>query len=70
MGVIDSTTFRDGKTPICNACGVWLCWDISNEEYAQAAPFWDSWVCEDCNGGRPMRLSGWKHARKNMQDLS
>jgi hypothetical protein len=36
-------------TPICNNCGVCLCWDISRYEYEQNMPFWDNWKCEDCD---------------------
>lgn len=57
-------TMPGGVTPICNRCGVSLCWDISAYEYGEDKPFWDAWVCQDCNGGKPMsrrdypRLSG------------
>lgn len=47
-------TMDGGLTPICNSCGVSLCWDISVEDYKQDTMFWDSWVCRDCNGGEPM----------------
>jgi hypothetical protein len=47
MGIMASTS-TDGLTPICNECGVRLCWDISHEEYAQRPDFWDCWVCQDC----------------------
>ncbi|MDW7555348.1 hypothetical protein D9623_33475 (plasmid) [Azospirillum brasilense] len=55
MGVtIHRGTIPGGVTPICNCCGINLCWDISNEEYREAKAFWDAWVCQDCNGGKPM----------------
>jgi hypothetical protein len=47
-------TMPGAITPVCNDCMVALCWDISEEDYAAERPFWDSWVCRDCNGGEPM----------------
>lgn len=56
MGVtVTPSTMSGGLTPICNQCGVCLCWDISEEEYAEDKRFWDEWICQDCNGGEPMR---------------
>lgn len=50
MGVTKiPSTLPGGLTPICNTCGVLLCWDISEEEYLDFKKFWDNWVCEDCN---------------------
>ena len=48
MGVIDNY-FLGSKTPVCDDCGIRLCWDISNEEYEENIIFWNNWVCEDCN---------------------
>ena len=48
MGVQNSTTFPEAYTPICNECGVSLCWDISEDEYWERQDFWDDWCCEDC----------------------
>lgn len=36
-------------TPHCNNCGIALCWDIAEEEYAEEKEFWDAWECKDCN---------------------
>lgn len=50
MGVLDSYYFPgDAFTPICNNCGVTLCWDIDKYEYKENKGFWDSWKCRDCN---------------------
>ena len=43
--------FLGGYTPVCNDCGVHLCWGISTYEYEEEKRFWDSWICQDCNGG-------------------
>lgn len=56
MGVhVHHGTMPEGKTPICNECGVSLCFDISDDEYSLNQTFWDNWICRDCNGGEPMR---------------
>jgi len=56
MGVqVFGGTLPGGVTPVCNDCGVALCWDISEGEYAQDRAFWDAWRCRGCNGGTPMR---------------
>lgn len=53
-------TMSGGYTPVCNDCGVHLCWDISEEEAAAERGFWEAWLCETCNGGVPMSLKRWK----------
>lgn len=35
--------------PICNDCGIALCWSIDIEEYNEFKKFWDDWKCSDCN---------------------
>lgn len=47
-------TMPGGMTPICEECGVALCWDIAVEEYEAERAFWDAWKCRDCNGGEAM----------------
>jgi hypothetical protein len=56
MGIIADHphTLEGGVTPACNECGIVLCYDIPFEEYLEEQDFWDSWICEDCNGGIPM----------------
>ncbi len=57
MGVhVHHGTMPGGVTPICNDCGIALCWDISDADYAEATAFWDAWICQDCNGGERMSL--------------
>jgi len=52
MGVhIHHGTMDEGVTPICNSCGISLCWDIHESDYNENKGFWDAWICEECNGG-------------------
>lgn len=44
-------TMPGALTPICNECGIALCWDISEEEYKEEKLFWEAWICQECNGG-------------------
>ena len=61
MGVSTfASTLPGGVTPVCNHCGVALCWDISVYEYDESQQFWDDWICRDCNGREPMSLKQWK----------
>jgi len=61
MGVHKHKGTMDGSlTPICNDCGVSLCWDIGEPEYAADRSFWDAWVCRDCNGGVAMSRKRWQ----------
>lgn len=53
-------TMPGGITPICNECGTFLCWDISEEDAEQDRAFWDAWICETCNGGVRMSLKEWR----------
>ena len=46
MGVIPNN--YGFLTPICNACGIHLCWDLTTEEYEERSYFWDDWKCEEC----------------------
>lgn len=46
MGVIEKEWFVQ---PLCNDCGVALCWGISFDEYEEYTEFWDNWRCRDCN---------------------
>lgn len=41
----------DELTPICNECGICLCWSITIDEYNVCPAFWNNWICQDCNGG-------------------
>lgn len=38
-----------GYTPICDQCGVSICWDISEFEYIENKAFWDKYCCKECN---------------------
>jgi hypothetical protein len=58
-----TSTLTGGQTPICNNCGICLCYDISGANYAEAMDFWDEWICEDCNGGVKLSLKSWKKER-------
>jgi hypothetical protein len=53
-----------GVTPICNRCGVSLCWDISTHEYGEAKRFWDAWICQDCNSGEPLSLRAYRERQR------
>ena len=57
--VIRSTT-PGGVTPICSDCGVSLCWDIDEGQYAEEKAFWDAWVCKDCNPSFHGALKRWR----------
>lgn len=52
-------TMPGAVTPICNECGVSLCWDVGEDEYKQQAAFWNDWICKDCNGGESLSLTNW-----------
>jgi hypothetical protein len=47
MGV--TTGCLGGMTPICNLCGIKLCFEIDPIEYEQSKLFWDNWKCSDCD---------------------
>lgn len=66
MGVgIHHGTMDDAVTPMCNECGVALCWDISIQEYEEQKAFWDMWRCQVCNNGERMSMKNWKNANEN-----
>jgi len=50
MGVIKEDEFGYiYYTPICEDCGIQLCWSIEEEVYNQQSEFWNQWKCKDCN---------------------
>lgn len=59
MGV-QYETFMGGYTPICNNCGVSLCWDISPNDYEEDKDFWEQWTCKDCNPNYQGALKRWR----------
>ncbi len=63
MGItVSKSTIPGGVTPICDKCGVSLCWDISDDEYQADRPFWDAWICQDCNGGVPLSRKAYRQS--------
>jgi hypothetical protein len=65
MGIHQTkSTLSDGLTPICNDCGISLCFDISDVEYSENKSFWDNWKCQDCNGGQTMQRPYPIHSEK------
>jgi len=60
------STMEGALTPICNGCGVSLCWDIEANEALGDADFWLQWQCETCNGGNRMSLEMWRKSRPKM----
>ena len=48
MGVV-SSQLEGGFTPICDECGIKLCWDISTEDYLADTEFWENWTCKVCD---------------------
>ena len=66
MGVtVHGGTMPGAVTPICSTCGVCLCWDIAESEYDLDAPFWDAWICQDCNNAQRLSLSAWRQERRS-----
>lgn len=68
MGVtILKSTPSDFLTPICNECGIHLCYDISIQEYNQDKNFWDDWRCDICN---PHARGSYLEYRKNKNNVT
>jgi hypothetical protein len=60
MAVLPSKHFSDSYTPVCNSCGIHLCWDLEGFQYENEKPFWDEWECRDCNSEYEGSLTRWK----------
>ncbi|WP_139313467.1 hypothetical protein [Rhodoferax antarcticus] len=61
MGLHKHGGTMDGAlTPICESCGVALCWNIEESQGLAEKDFWDQWMCEDCNDGERMSLEKWR----------
>lgn len=46
MGILERD---DGWQPICNDCGLSLCFVITLQEYDQTKTFWEQWRCVYCD---------------------
>jgi hypothetical protein len=53
MGVVPHNS---DLTPCCNDCGVFLCQDITPQEYEEHKEFWDGWKCKYCD---PFYVQKW-----------
>lgn len=70
MGLhVHGGTMDGALTPICESCGVSLCWDIEESEALENKDFWDQWKCQECNGGERMSLVKWKLQKKSEDEL-
>lgn len=47
--IVTPSTMPGGQTPICNDCGILLCWDLDDETATAQAAFWNAWRCETCD---------------------
>lgn len=65
MGVTNSRTIPGDYTPICNQCGIALCYDISQEDYDKYQAFWDQWCCPECGGNGEGSFLKWFAKEKN-----
>lgn len=64
MGAITlPSTIPGGLTPICNDCGITLCWDIDETTYQKEQAFWDGWRCEDCNPNAKGARARWRQSQ-------
>lgn len=70
MGIIKSSQFSEGYTPICEECGLTLCWDISEDDYLEYKPFWDTWRCKYCNPNWEGQLKRYKEKWRVAQGLA
>lgn len=59
-----------GYTPICNLCGVTLCWDISEEEYLELLDFWDAWCCKECDPETVEKYAAAKRKNYEKENIS
>lgn len=60
MGVVRLPSTMVGcVTPICEECGIHLCYDIDNDEYQLDKAFWDKWRCKECNESYRGQLKIW-----------
>lgn len=56
--------------PICNKCGINLCYSLSFVEYLENKDYWDNWCCLECD---PNYLTRWmenqlKQLRRNKNE--
>ena len=47
MGVVDKG--HGEYQPVCDSCGIALCWSLTEREYRRTSSFWNIWECSSCN---------------------
>ena len=55
--------------PICDCCGVSLCWSISDVDYLEYKGFWDVWKCRDCNPSYSGALEEYKKHNEPFKEI-
>jgi len=50
-----------GYQPVCDMCGICLCYEVEPENYELHRNFWDNWKCEVCD---PDYFKRWKNERR------
>lgn len=68
MGVIYD--YDGWVKPICNDCGIALCWSLDEVQYIECKPFWDNWMCEDCCSGNQLPKMSVKTYKDNVDKLN
>lgn len=64
MGIVQQP---DGWQPICNDCGISLCFVITDVEYERTKDFWEQWRCIYCDPYAIGSFARWLNSKKQKE---
>jgi hypothetical protein len=64
MGIIADYALEEYQ-PICDLCGIALCYTVNEYEYLKDKIFWDAWTCQNCD---PNYLSEYRKFLRNTKN--
>lgn len=58
----------DDYRPICDECGIALCYTLTLFEYIEHKDYWDNWCCKDCD---PDYFKKWsiQHRKEHLLEM-
>jgi hypothetical protein len=54
--------------PVCNDCGLALCFTLDEREYEREQEYWDYWTCVYCNPHAVGSLARWLESHMTKEE--
>lgn len=69
MGVSLKNIHLGEVQPMCDDCGIALCWSVDLKEFIEWFGFWDVWKCCRCNPDYKNAYQKYKEVNKPFKDF-